>query len=139
MSQEKTSTRATKMSSVVLLIIFITLALALAALILASYEYVSDPFVAGFLVLIGILGLALSAYVILQMRRHGPRPSIEVPPIMTTIECKKCGYKNIREFQRGDYIFKESEPCPKCNEKTMVTAIYREVKEKDKEKERSRI
>jgi hypothetical protein len=129
------------MSSVVILIIFITLAMALAALIIAWEEYASYPVAAAFLVVFGILGLALSAYIILQMRRHGPRPSIEVPPMMTTIECKKCGYKNVREFKRGDFMFKETEPCPKCNEKMMVTAIYREVKEKekDKEKERSRV
>jgi predicted Zn-ribbon and HTH transcriptional regulator len=126
------------MSSVVLLIIFITLALALTALILAV-QFSNDLFVAGWLALIGIAGIVLSVYVILQMRRHGSRPSIEVAPIMTTIECKKCGYKNVREFKRGDYIFKEAEPCPKCNEKMMITAIYREVKEKDKEKERSRV
>lgn len=139
MSQEKKSSpQATRMSSVVLLIIFITLALALTALILAA-QFSTDLFVAGWLALIGIAGIVLSVYVILQMRRHGSRPNIEVPPIMTTIECKKDGYKNVREFKRGDYIFKEVEPCPKCNEKMMITAIYREVKEKDKEKERSRV
>jgi len=138
MSQEKGTTQATRMSSVVLLIIFVTLALALTALILAA-QFSSDLFVAGWLALIGIAGIVLSGYVILQMRRHGSRPNIEVPPIMTTIESKKCGYKNVREFKRGDYIFKEAEPCPKCNEKMMITAIYREVKEKDKEKERSRV
>jgi ribosomal protein L40E len=56
-----------------------------------------------------------------------------LPPITTTIECRKCGFKSVREFQRGDYIFKEVEPCQKCNEKMLITAIYREVKEKPKE------
>ena len=139
MGEEKNSTRATRMSSVVLLIIFITIALALTALILAANEYATDAFVAGWLALIGIAGIALSAYVIVQMRRHGPRPNIEAAPIMTTIECKKCGYKNVREFKRGDYILKEVEPCPKCNEKMMITGIYREVKEKQKDKERTSV
>jgi DNA-directed RNA polymerase subunit RPC12/RpoP len=53
---------------------------------------------------------------------------------MSTIECNKCGVKNVREFQRGDYIFKETERCQKCNEKMLITAIYREVKEKEKER-----
>jgi len=138
LGQEKSQTQATRMSSVVLLIIFITLALALTALILAA-QYSGNLFVAGWLALIGIAGIVLSIYVILQMRRHRSQPSVEVPPMMTTIECKKDGYKNVREFKRGDYIFKEAEPCPKCNEKMMITSIYREVKEKDKEKERSRV
>jgi hypothetical protein len=139
MSQGKNGTQAAKMSSLVLLIIFITVALSLTALILAANAVVADPIVAGWLVLIGFVGVVLSAYVILQLRRRGTRMSIEVPPITTTIECKKCGFKNVREFQRGDYIFKEAEPCQKCNEKMMITAIYREVKEKEKEKERSRV
>jgi hypothetical protein len=55
------------------------------------------------------------------------------PAMMTTIECKKCGVKNVREFQRGDYVFKELEPCQKCPDtKTMITAIYKEIKEKEK-------
>jgi hypothetical protein len=53
---------------------------------------------------------------------------------MTTIECRKCGTKNTREFQRGDYVFKETEPCQKCNDKMLITAIYKEVKEKEKER-----
>jgi len=54
--------------------------------------------------------------------------------VTTTTECKKCGYKNVREFQRGDYIFKELDQCQKCNDKLIITAIYREVKEKEKER-----
>ncbi len=41
----------------------------------------------------------------------------------------KCGFKNIREFERGDYIFKEVEECPKCEEKMMISSIYREAEE----------
>ena len=55
------------------------------------------------------------------------------PAVMTTIECGKCGVKNIKEFQRGDFIFKELEPCKKCADtKMIITAIYKEVKEKEK-------
>jgi len=59
---------------------------------------------------------------------------IAMQPIITTIQCSKCGFKNIRDFQRGDYIFKETDQqCPKCNEKMSIASIYREVKEKRKE------
>ena len=58
---------------------------------------------------------------------------IEIPKVMTTIECRKCGTKTTREFQRGDFVFKELDACPKCpGEKQVVTAIYKEVKEKEK-------
>jgi hypothetical protein len=60
---------------------------------------------------------------------------IDIPKVMTTIECanKSCNSKTLREFQRGDYVFKETDvACGKCGGKQMVTAIYKEVKEKDK-------
>jgi hypothetical protein len=139
MSKVKSSTSATaRIPSFVLMIIFITLALSLTALISAVSFFTSgDEVIAGYLLLIGAMGLAFSTYMLLQTRRRMSSLRIEVPPIMTTIECKKCGFKNVREFQRGDYIFKEGDPCQKCNDKMLITAIYREVKEKDKEKERS--
>jgi len=55
---------------------------------------------------------------------------------MTIIECRKCGFKNVREFQRGDYIFKQMGTCEKCNEPLLVTGIYREIKEPKKKKEK---
>ncbi len=129
-----TQSVATKVSSVVLLIIFVTLALSLSALILAiqAYSYGNDV-VAAYLILLGFVGVASSTYVLFQTRKRIMRLRIETQPITTTIECKKCGFKSVREFQRGDYIFKEVETCQKCNEKMLITAIYREVREKGKE------
>jgi hypothetical protein len=131
----KASSNATnRISSFVLLIIFITLALSLTALILAVTSFsIGNEVVAGYLLLIGFIGVGLSGYVLLQTRRRIMRLRIETPPINTTIECKKCGFKSVREFQRGDYVFKELEPCQKCNDKMIITAIYREIKEKVRE------
>lgn len=130
----KTSSSATtRISSFVLLVIFITLALSLTALILAISTF--PEIAAYYLLLIGFLGAALSTYVLLQTRKRIKRLSIKTPSITTTIECRKCGFKNVREFQRGDYIFKEVEPCQKCNVNMLITAIFREVKKK-KEKTR---
>jgi hypothetical protein len=124
---------ATRISSFVLMIIFIVLALSLTALILATTAFgQGNEVVAGYLLLIGFLGVALSTYVLFQTRRRILRLRIETPQITTTIECKKCGFKSVREFQRGDYIFKEVEPCQKCSDKMLITAIYREVKEKER-------
>jgi hypothetical protein len=59
---------------------------------------------------------------------------IEIPKVMTTIQCtnKSCDTKTVREFQRGDYVFKELDACQKCSGRQMVTAIFKEVKEKEK-------
>ena len=136
MSENSNSSSSTsKISTFVLMVIFITLALSLTALILAVNAFMVDQqIVAGYLLLIGFLGVALSTYVLFQTKRRISRLRIETPSIMTTIECKKCGFKNVREFQRGDYIFKDVEPCQKCNEKMLITAIYKEVPEKERER-----
>jgi hypothetical protein len=55
------------------------------------------------------------------------------PKVTTTVECRKCGVKSVRDFQRGDYVYKELEACQKCpDDKMIITAIYKEVKEKEK-------
>jgi hypothetical protein len=123
-----------RISSFVLMIVLIVLALSLVALAMAVIAYFGrEQIVAGYLLVIGVIALTLSIYVLLQSRRRVMKMKIEVPQVMTTIECKKCGYKSVREFQRGDYVFKELGPCQKCpDDKMMITAIYKEVKEKEK-------
>jgi hypothetical protein len=56
---------------------------------------------------------------------------IETPKVMTTIDCGKCG-KTTREYQRGDFVFKDLGACQKCGDRQVITAIYKEVKEKEK-------
>lgn len=132
MSEASTSKTTTRISSFVLIVVFVTLALSLAALIFAVSFLDQNAEAAWILLLLGFLGVALSTYVLFQTRRRLSKLRIAVPPVTTTIECRKCGFKNVREFQRGDYIFKELEPCQKCNDKMLITAIFREVKEKEK-------
>jgi hypothetical protein len=140
MSETSASTTNTRISSFVLLVVFLTLALSLMALIFAAaivggtFNVGNDLTGAYVLLALGLLGVAISTYVLAQTRRRLSKLKIVVPPVNTTIECKKCGIKTVREFQRGDYIFKETEPCQKCNDKMLITAIYREVKEKEKQK-----
>ena len=134
MSETSSATTTTKISSFVLLVVFITLALSLVALIFSVTIIGENSDAAWILLALGLLGVALSTYVLVETRRRLSKLKIIVPPVNTTIECKKCGVKNVREFQRGDYIFKETEPCQKCNDKMLITAIYREVKEKEKER-----
>jgi len=118
-----------RISYLLLAIIFITLALSAVALYQALIEFYKGGDGTS-LLLIGGSGFALSAYMLLQTRRKTMRLEIKEHPVVTTIICQKCGFKNIRDFQRGDYIFKEADPCPKCNEKTSIASIYREVEEK---------
>ena len=117
----------------VLLVMLIILAFCLTAIILAINMFESNPTIAGYLLLGGVLALAAATYALMQVRRRVASLRIEAPPVTTTIECKKCGFKSVRPFQRGDYVFKEAEKCEKCSNPMTVTAIFKEIKEKDKE------
>jgi len=132
MAETHASAPTTRISTFILLVVFVTLALSFAALIFAVSILDQNTEAAWILVLLGFLGVAISTYVLFQTRRRLTKLKIIVPPVNTTIECRKCGFKNVREFQRGDYIFKEGDNCQKCNERMLITAIYREVKDKEK-------
>ena len=130
---EKAEGPVKRVSSLLIAIILVTVLLSIAALYQAIDYYGSNEMNLGsWFMFLGFTGLALSTYMMLQTRRKAVRLPFEAPKVITTILCQKCGLKNIRDFQRGDYIFKETEPCPKCNEKMLISSIYREVKEKGK-------
>lgn len=133
MSEASSSPATTKVSSFVIMVVFVLMVLSLAALIFGATILDKYAEAASFLLVLGFLGVVLSAYVLFQTRRRLLKLKIIVPPVTTTVECKKCGSKDVREFQRGDYIFKELGPCQKCNDTMMITAIYKEVKEKEKQ------
>ncbi|MEA2090373.1 MAG: hypothetical protein U9O89_06430 [Thermoproteota archaeon] len=131
MNQETSS--STKISTFILTVIILILVLSLTSIylaVMASPGLESGDFSAGYFLIIGFIGLALSIYMLYQTKRSVLRLSIKTPPVLTTIVCQKCGFKNIRDFREGDYIFKGMEPCPKCNEKMVITSIYREAEEK---------
>ena len=121
-----------KISTVFLVIIFLTLILSFVAIYvsISTVMFEGDYANALWWLLIGFMGLSMATYMLYQTRRR-IRISIKPQPVMTTLICEKCGFKNLREFKRGDYVFKETdEKCPKCNENMYIAAIYREVKEK---------
>ncbi|MGA3192295.1 MAG: hypothetical protein ABSD73_07255 [Candidatus Bathyarchaeia archaeon] len=134
MTETQASSPTPRIASSVMIAVFLALALSFVALIYALSILDQDYETASIFLIMGFLGVALSTYVLFQTRRRLSKLKIVPAPVTTTIECKKCGFKNVREFQRGDYIFKEGEPCQKCSDKMLITAIYREVKQKEKEK-----
>jgi hypothetical protein len=129
MSKEKPATR--RISTFLIAIILITVVLAVAALSVGIQAYPEGDWL--LYLVIGVSSLALSTYMLVQTRRKTPRVIFKPYKIATTLSCPKCGFKNIREFERGDYIFKEDAgDCPKCEEKMMIASIYREADEKEK-------
>lgn len=129
MEETKTPRR---ISSLFLAIIVITLALSIVAIFSGVTAYINgDTGTVYPSLLIGVSGLALSAYMLFQTRRRTLQFTIKMQPVTTTLLCQKCGFKNLREFERGDYIFKEAEECPKCKEEMQISSIYREAEDKE--------
>ena len=132
MSTQSSSTAA-KISTFVFMIVLLVMALSLVSFALAVNAFaLGENLIASYLVVIGVIAMALSTYVLLQSRRRMTTMKLATPSMMTTIECRKCDFKNVREFQRGDYVFKELDKCQKCDDKMIITAISKEVKEKEK-------
>ena len=133
MSDTTQSSTPTKMSTYLLMIVLIVLALSILSLIFSVSAFVEgNELVAGYLLVIGFLAMGLAGYVLFQSRKRVASMKIEAPKVMTTIECRKCGIKSTREFQRGDFVFKDLDPCQKCDDKMVITGIFKEVKEKEK-------
>jgi len=133
-NQTQSTNANQKISTYLTMIVLIVMALAITALLIAGETYLAgDQLAAGVLAGIGLIALVLSGFLLYQSKLQSKQVKIEVPKVMTTIECK-CGGKTVREFQRGDYVYKEVDiPCPKCpTTHQMITSIYKEVKEKEK-------
>jgi hypothetical protein len=123
-----------KVSPFLLMVIMIAIILSLTALYIAADSLInqSETLDAYSFLAIGFGGLALSAYMLFQTKSRPLGVALELPRVVTTLECPKCDFRNIRDFQREDYIFKKTGSCQKCNETMAITAIYREDKEKKK-------
>ena len=134
-NQTQSASANKKISTYLTMIVLIVMALAVTALFIAAETYfVGDQLAAGVLAGIGLLALVLSVFLLYQSKMQSAQVKIEVPKVMTTIGCvKTCDQKNVREFQRGDYVYKELDSsCQKCGGKQMITGIFKEVKEKEK-------
>ncbi len=77
----------------------------------------------------------------LSLLQGGKKPAEHEPPppTVTEIHCDNtsCDFKEIREFQSGDYVLKPVEAkCPKCRSAMTIEGVYvvREDKESDKVK-----
>jgi len=135
---ETTIPAARRISPYFFVIIMIVLLLSLASIYKGIQDYLNNQAADGsFYLTMGVTTLAVSTYLMFMTRKRVLKLGIVMQPLTTTLQCQKCGFKNIRDFQRGDYVFKQmDEQCPKCSEKALsIGSIFREVKEKEKAKE----
>jgi len=135
---EESASGGRRVSPYLLAILMIAVVLAFISILEGASAFLNDDLSNGTLFLaMGASTFIVAAYLLLQTRRRILKSGMEFPKMNTSIECMKCGNKSLREFQKGDYVYKKTEdPCTKCNEKALeINAIYREVKDKEKAKE----
>jgi hypothetical protein len=56
-------------------------------------------------------------------------------PTVTEIMCNGCDFKEIRDYEKGDYILKPLEAkCPKCSGKMTIEGVYVVREESDQDR-----
>ncbi len=121
-----------KISIFFMVAILAMLIMSLIALIFAIEAYVTQGSIDVMNMVLSVSTIALSIYLLFQMKKRSLSLEIETAKVLTVIQCTKCNYKNIKDFEKGDYVLKEAGSCPKCDGKLLVYSIFREVKEKEK-------
>ena len=53
-----------------------------------------------------------------------PQPLIKPINTVTVIKCENCDYTEIRDFKKGDFIFKQVGKCQKCGGDLYIKTIY---------------
>jgi hypothetical protein len=86
---------------------------------------------ANYYLILGSTGFAAMGYMIFRSRvttvRKPPIPRVEV---VATLECPACGFKKVRGFKKGDYVFKEDEPCTHCQGRMVIIRIHKREKKR---------
>ena len=124
--------KAGKISAFFIGIVFVMLAMALVALIFAIEAYVMQGNIDVVNVILSASTIALSIYLLLQMRKKPLSLDSEALKVLTVIRCTKCNYEKIKDFEKGDYVLKEVGSCPKCDGTLLIYSIFRETKEKER-------
>ncbi len=80
-----------------------------------------DPLLAGLLILSVLLLIStLLPWLIASTRR--PKPTRE--ELISVLRCVRCGYEEVRKYDKGDYVGKPVNTCPKDGGQVVVKAIY---------------
>jgi sulfite exporter TauE/SafE len=96
---------------------------------------VNDPTQSYIWMFIGLLIISIGLNLLTAGKRQsGHKPA---PPTITEIRCTNasCDFKEIRDFQKGDFMLKSLEAkCPKCSSPMTIDGVYvvREEEQKGK-------
>jgi hypothetical protein len=95
----------------------------------------NDPNMAWVWFFIGLLVISIGFNMMAAGREpKAPKPP---PPTITEVRCNSpnCDFKDIRDFQKGDYVLKPLDTkCPKCGSMMTIEGVYIVKEEEEKEK-----
>jgi len=58
---------------------------------------------------------------IIQFQKQDTDP---IRQTLTILKCSLCNITSVRHYKQGDFVFKTTEPCQKCNAPMKVDQIY---------------
>lgn len=117
------------MTFIILAIILLFFSIFLIYRSMAAYAQGDLPISFSYLIF-SLMGLILSSYFLMHLKNVRLGAVKRAPSVFTMVECLQCGFKNIRSFQKGDYVLKRAEGCPKCSQSMLITSIYAESEQK---------
>jgi len=83
-----------------------------------------DPLLTALLILSVLLVLTtLIPWIMASARK--PKPTRE--ELVSVLRCVKCGYEEVRRYDKGDYVGKPVGSCPRDGGQVVVKAIYVET------------
>lgn len=113
--------------------------LSLFSLYMGFINYADNTDIALVYLFIGAAGFAAIGYMLFRSKPAVSKTEaleVKKAEVFTTLECPKCQQKRVRDFKRGDYIYKDDEPCTRCEGMMIITKISRK-KEEEKKKDES--
>jgi hypothetical protein len=112
--------------------------LSLFSLYMGFINYGDNTDIAIIFIFLGAAGFAAIGYMLFRGKPVATAKddtlTIKKVEVYTTLECPKCQQKRVRDFKRGDYVFKDDEPCTRCDGLMVITKIARKKEEEDKKK-----
>jgi len=98
--------------------------------------YGMDPSVGSLSFVLFVVGLVVMSvgFGLLTARKQKKEEKASLPTV-TEIRCNGCDFKEIRDYEKGDYILKPLEmKCPKCSGKMTIEGVYVVREEPDKDR-----
>jgi hypothetical protein len=130
---KKNSSAAKRMSFFFMAVVTVLLVLSFFSFYQAMESFRNTGSLDYITIMLSLGAVILSLYMIVQMRKKPVKLGFEPVKVFTTIQCSKCEFQNTRKFQNKDYVLKATEICPKCNNETYISSIYRKAEEKEED------